>query len=90
MHILKNANRLNEGIAIKNKIYINADLTIKERKQQKVLSDELKLRKDAGEINLRINYRTMRIVKKDINKQSEGKYMSGVTDRANDNSPASL
>ena len=55
-HILKNANRLNEGIAIKNKIYINADLTIKERKQQKVLRDELKLQKDAGEIDLRINY----------------------------------
>ena len=28
LHILKNANRLNEGIAIKDKIYINADLTI--------------------------------------------------------------
>ena len=56
LHILKNANRLNEGIAITNKIYINADLTIKERKQQKVLRDELKIRKDAGEIDLRINY----------------------------------
>ena len=90
MHILKNANRLNKGIAIKNKIYINADLTIKERKQQKVLRDELKLRKDAGEIDLRINYRTMRIVKKVIHKQSERKDMSGDTDRASDNSPASL
>ena len=30
LHILKNANQLNEGIAIKNNIYINADLTIKE------------------------------------------------------------
>ena len=90
LHILKNANRLNEGIAIKNKIYINADLTIKERKQQKVLRDELKLRIDTGEIDLRINYRTMRIVKKDIHKQSERKDMSGGTDRANDNSPASL
>ena len=90
MHILKNANRLNEGIVMKNKIYINADLTIKERKQQKVLRDELKICKDADEIDLRINYRTMRIVKKDIHKQFERRDMSGATDRANDNSPASL
>ena len=32
LHILKNANQLNEGIAIENKIYINADLTIREKK----------------------------------------------------------
>ena len=90
MHILINANRLNEGIAIKNKIYINADLTIKERKQQKALRDELEIRKYAGEIDLKINYGTMRIVKKDIHKQSERKDMSGATDKANDNSPTSL
>ena len=41
-------------------------------------------------IDLRINNRTMRIVKKDIHKQSERKDMSGATYRANDNSPASL
>ena len=63
---------------------------MKERKQQKVLRDELRLHKDAGEIDLGINYGTMRIVKKDIHEQSEGKDMSGATDRANDNSPASL
>ena len=90
LHILKNANRLNEGIAIKNKIYINADLTTKERKQQDVLRDELKICKDAGEIDLRINYGTMRIVKKDIHKQSERNDMPGATYRANDNSSASL
>ena len=32
LHILRNANRLIEGIAIENKIYINASLTIKERR----------------------------------------------------------
>ena len=90
LHILKYSNQLNEGIAIKNKIYINADLTKKERKQQNVLRDELKLCKDAGEIDLRINHRTMRIVKKDIHKQSGRNDMSGATDRANDNNPASL
>ena len=45
---------------------------------------------DAGEIDLRINYRTMRIAKKDIHKQFERNDTSGATDRANDNSPASL
>ena len=89
LHILKNASQLNEGIAIKNKIYINADLTIKEQKQQ-VLRDELKICKEAGEIDLRINHRTMRIVKKNIHKQFEIKDMSGATDRTNDNSPASM
>ena len=71
LHILQNVHQLNEGIAITNKIYINADQTIKARKQQKVLRDELKIHKDAGENDLRINYRTTRIVKKDIHKQSE-------------------
>ena len=41
MHVyLRNATRLKEGIASKNKIYINADLRKKERKQQKVLRDK--------------------------------------------------
>ena len=35
LHILINANRLNEKIAIKNKIYINADLTTKREKTTK-------------------------------------------------------
>ena len=62
---------------------------MKERRQQ-VLRDELKIRKDAGEIDLRVNYWTMRIVKKDIHKQFERKDMSGATDTANYIRPASL
>ena len=56
LHVMKNANRLNDVIAIKDKIYINADLTIKEQIQQKVLRDELKILCDANEIYLRIIY----------------------------------
>ena len=80
----------NEGIANKNKMYVNADLAKKEQNQQKVLRDELNICKDAAEIDLRINDRTTRIVKKDIHKQFERRDMSGATDRANENSPLSL
>ena len=63
LHILKNEKRLYEGIAIKNKIYINADLT-KKRKQQKVFRDEVNIYKHSDEIDQRIKYRTMRIAKR--------------------------
>ena len=53
LYISKNATRLNEGIASKNKTYINADLTKIEQQQQKLLRDEIRLHKDNGEIELR-------------------------------------
>ena len=53
LYILKNAALLNEVVASRIKIYINADLTKKERKQHQVLRDELEIHKDACEMDQR-------------------------------------
>ena len=86
---------LSGEIALKNTdyYYYSSSLSLpplmkykKKRKQQKVLRDEFKICKDAVEVDLRLNYGTMRIVIKDIHKQFDIKDMYG----ANKNSHYSL
>ena len=55
--ILKNASKLNEGMdwsEASRMQYINLDYTAKEREQNKMLREELKRRRQAGERNIKI------------------------------------
>ena len=55
--ILKNASKLNEGMdwsEASRMQYINLDYTAKEREQNKILREELKRRRQAGERNIKI------------------------------------
>ena len=59
--ILKNSNKINKpGMTLKEKIWINADLTEKERKENKELRDLLK-RKTAEGGPWKINYRSKKV-----------------------------
>ena len=59
---MKGIYNLNTNKPQAHHIYINNDNTPKEREQIKCLREELKVRKDAGETNLKIDFRTLRIV----------------------------
>ena len=59
--ILKNSNKINKpGMTLKEKIWINADLTEKERKENKELRDLLK-RKTAEGGTWKINYKSKKV-----------------------------
>ena len=60
--IMKGIYSLNANKPQAQRIYINHDNTPKERDQIKHLREELKIRKEAGEVNLGIDFRTLKIV----------------------------
>lgn len=60
--IMKGMHNLNANKPQAQHIYINHDSTPKEREEIKKLREELKIRKEAGETNISIDYRTLKIV----------------------------
>ena len=52
--ITKNAYRLNKGVNIEKKVFVNPDYTFAERKKNKTLRDELKVRIDGGQRDIGI------------------------------------
>ena len=68
--ILRKAYKLNQGVTNKNeKIFINQDLTPKQREVEKALRDELRERRDNGEEDLVI--RNGRIVQRTVRQMNE-------------------
>ena len=67
---MKKAYKLNTGVTNKNeKVYINHDLTPKEREAEKLLRDELRERRENGEEDLVI--RNGRIVRRPARQQTD-------------------
>lgn len=62
--ILRNARKLNNGKEPSQRVYFNDDYTPRERDLHKKLRLELRARREKGETNIMINYKTSKIVER--------------------------